>query len=146
MLWHPYVPYDSKGDEHRELLAQTTSWRQDITHQQVVAALYSQVFLNYFKCPDIYDQVILYENLIEDPHAELGKLFDILEMDRKHIPLALTALERDSQNGLFGERAKCRSNTFSEKDLQGINSILSKASLDKLHDITTEDFKKMFQG
>ncbi len=117
-----------------------------MTILEISGVVYCQVFLNYLKCPDIYDQVILYEDLIEDPHAELGKLFDILKIDHKHIPLAITALERDSQNGFFGERAKCRSHTFSDRDLQDINRILSMASLEMLHDIAWEDFKKIFEG
>ena len=146
LLWHPYVPYESRSNEHHVLLSQTTSWRQDMTILEISGVVYCQVFLNYLKCPDIYDQVILYEDLIEDPHAELGKLFDILKIDHKHIPLAITALERDSQNGFFGERAKCRSHTFSDRDLQDINRILSMASLEMLHDIAWEDFKKIFEG
>ena len=117
-----------------------------MTLLEVAVASYSQVFLNYLKCPDIYDQVILYEDFMEDPHVELGKLFDVLKIDHKHIPLALTALDRDSQNGLIGERAKCRSHIFSDRDLQDINRVLSLASLDMLHDIAWEDFKKIFEG
>ena len=38
------------------------------------------------------------------------------------------------------------SHIFSDRDLQDINRILSKASLDKLYDITSEDLEKFYKG
>ena len=53
----------------------------------------------------MFDQLILYEELIRDPETILNELFKIMELSPEHIPVALEALEHDSQQGMkFGER------------------------------------------
>ena len=45
-----------------------------------------------------FDHVILYEDIVENPGLALKTLFDLLNIDHKHISCALGALKKDSQN------------------------------------------------
>ena len=48
--------------------------------------------------------IVLYEDIKDDPEAVCKRLLEVCEVPKEHIPLALEALQSDSQGGTFGKR------------------------------------------
>ena len=53
---------------------------------------------------DQYDIIIIYEDILANPHAVCKRLFEVCKIPLEFIPLALEALKSDSQKGLFVKR------------------------------------------
>ncbi len=55
---------------------------------------------------EIYDHVCLYENLTKHTEQEIKNMFKAINVDQKHVPVAMEALKTDSQKGTFGKRSE----------------------------------------
>ncbi len=120
-----FFPFDKKYD--RVLETRYSKWRQNVTNGERDLGTYAAALSGYFNGnqKDIYDHVILYEDISKDPgfaygflHAKcrnitafmffpdgaLTKIFNSLSISLEHIPLAKSALKVDSQRGIFGKR------------------------------------------
>ncbi len=65
--------------------------------------LYSAAVLAYLKYKKFYKRCVLYEDLLADPVGETTKMFEALGVPTEHVSRALTAMERHSQNHVFGD-------------------------------------------
>ena len=61
------------------------------------------VMEQYIKNKHLYCQTIMYEDLCDNPSRVLQELFSNMNISMENIPFALEAMEKDSQNGLFGK-------------------------------------------
>ena len=90
-------------------------------------------------------KVIIFDDLVTKPELVVGQLLDLMGISREHLSVALKALRRDSQKGIFGQR----------KDKAAINEmecgrieVMIQRSLNSpvgLH-TTREEFKKFVLG
>ena len=77
-----------------------------------------------FQDPNVFDQLILYEELIKDPELVVGKLFMTMVISGEHIPTAMEALRHDSQQGMkFGERGTFKDFMISDENKINIDRI-----------------------
>ena len=53
---------------------------------------------------DDYDMVVLYGDILSDPKAVCEELLEVCEVPKEYVPIAMEALETDSQKGTFGKR------------------------------------------
>ncbi len=82
-----------------------------------------------------------------DPESEMKKVFSLLDMSEDHLPLALSALGRDSQNSTFGERKKGRSHVFAKEFLEKLDVMMAEIGAPEITQHTTEEeFKKFILG
>ena len=84
---------------------------------------------DYLKHKDLYDLAIFFEDVIADPEKELKKIFDLMDIDYKHVPRALETLKEDSQRGTFGTRGKRPK--VSDKEYAYLDSYLRSMGVDK---------------
>ena len=68
----------------------------------------------------------------------------IMQVPEKHLPLALAALDKDSQDGTFGRRMKGRSNVLSDEFLRSLDRCMGQIGAPIRHDMTPDEFKKVF--
>ena len=135
------IPY---GPKYEHVVKSLNKWKQNITYIQSAYLMYASVVATYFDHKDIYEHVILYENLVENPTEEVLKTFKILDIPEHHLRKALSALEKDSQNGTFGSQGGGRKLALSKEDLQELDGYLKDFDLPFRHDITVDDFKSLY--
>ena len=77
----------------------------------------------YLDTKDMYEKKLIFEDLKANPEKEIGDVFDVMGLDKKHIPAALTALKEDSQAGTFGPMGTGHINV-SEDSFDACDSVL----------------------
>ncbi len=80
------LPYDGKYDYILKLFHR---WLQKFSDDDLYFLMFCIISAGYFNNTDIYEHVILYENLSEDPDMELTRIFKVMGIPMKHLPAAL---------------------------------------------------------
>ena len=96
------IPYDDPffHDLYREL-----KWKWKVEYQaQLMALRFSAQISSFLRHRDDYDMVVLYEDILGDPKAVCEELLEVCEVPKEYVPIAMEALETDSQKGTFGKR------------------------------------------
>ncbi len=139
-LFFPRTP------KYQTLLAQYSSWWPPHDPLEAGGLLYYAPSLAcYFENKDMYHQVILYEDISEDPETEPGKMLRIMGVQEELIQGAvLGALEKDSQNATFGKWKKGRTNVLSPDILRRTDEVMADCGIPIRHDMSVEEFKKVF--
>ena len=52
-------------------------WWKNVTNDEVAVNLYTFVLYTYFNHKEIYDHVVLYENLSENPEKEMKAIYKV---------------------------------------------------------------------
>ncbi len=133
------------GDKYNHMLKRFNRWRQNIPDDEASVLNYATTMAAYFETKDIYERVILYENLSGNPEREVKAIFEIMGIPEKNVPLALEALKRDSQNGTFGERGKARKTQLEPWLLDKFDEYMKEVFLPQFHqNMSVPEFKKVF--
>ncbi len=106
---------------------------------------YSMTILAYFDNKNLFNRTILYENLTREPEEELKKVFNIFGVSLDHIPVALDALKKDSQNGIWGQRGGGHSYVLDPRYLSTFDEYMKEMDLPIRHGMTEEEFKELFK-
>ncbi len=134
--------YDGKYDY---MCKRFNTWRQCISNEEFGVLVYALSLTAYFENPKIYDRIIFYEDLSGNTEDEILKLFDIVGVDRKYLPLAMEAMKKDSQNGTFGKRGKGRSFVLEPELLATFNDYMKDMKIPKLrHELSDFDYMSLF--
>ncbi len=136
------MPYDGKYDYILKLFHR---WWQNFSDDDLYFLMFCIISAGYFNTTDIYEHVILYENLSEDPEMELTRIFKVMGIPMKHLPAALGALKSDSQKGTFGSRGQGRSLKLPPESLAGLDKYLGEFNLPMKHNTSAEEFKKLYK-
>jgi hypothetical protein len=100
---HASIPYDDPVWWDR--LSQAKAGRHSFENDQEKLVFgFAGEMTEYLKKKDDYHMVILYEDIMEDPDREARRLFKLLDLSTDHLGAALSALNEDSQQGIFGVR------------------------------------------
>ncbi len=134
-------PYDKKYDS---MLDHLSDYFQNVTNAEEAIIFYTGVLVSYFDHKEIYKGAILYENLIENPEKEVKKIFELIGIPEKHVPTALKALEKDSQNGIFGDRGQNKARQLDQGLLKFCDDYMEKAGVPLRTGMTVEEFKHAF--
>ncbi len=146
--WREFVPmanhmsYDGKYDY---MAKKYNWWRQNVSNEELGILVYAWSLTAYFENPTIYDRIVLYENFTSNTEEEILQLFDILDIEHKHLPLGLEALKKDSQNGTFGARGKGRSFVLEPELLETLDCYMEEMKIPKIrHEMSECEFKSIF--
>ena len=89
-------------------------------------------------------KVVFYEDLCRDFEKEVGEIFDLLEIPRRHLNQAVGATQRDSQGEVLGKSLDWKA-VFTPKEEEFIDTFFSNAKLPiRFHD-TCEQMKQHFK-
>ncbi len=135
--------YDGR---HDHLLKRYNRWWQNISDHEIGAMFYCNFMASYFENKKLFDndKVIFYEDLCKDRKKELEKFFKAAGISTEHIPGALEAFERDSQNGIFTPKGKDRPRQDPDPELlETFNEYMSEMGMPQIrHEMSYEEFKK----
>ncbi len=120
-------------------------WFQNIDHDVWGIIMYSTTVLSFFENKTLFDAVVLYEKLMENPQSELQRMFDLLDIHHENIPEALKALKTDSQNGTWGVRGGGDSILLDQAFLSTFDNYMQRLDLPIRHDMTDIDFRSIFE-
>ncbi len=134
--------------KYKPLLAQYSYWWPPKEELEVGGLLYyASALACYLENRDMYHQVILYEDLIENPEREAGNMLRMMGAPEKDIPGAVRgAMETDSQKGTFGKWKKGRKNVLSKYVLRRTDEVMKICRMPIRHDMSLEEFRKVFFG
>ena len=94
----------------------------------------------YIKNKHLYCQTILYEDLCDNPSRVLQELFSNMNISMENIPFALEAMEKDSQNGLFGKIGGHDNDSLSTK-IQVLDKKFEESEIPISIDMTMESLR-----
>ena len=100
-------------------------------------------FANYLRDKKKYDICVFYEDLVEDPRAEIGRLFRAVGVDLKHLDLSLTALKTDSQHGVLCARGADKA-LVTEAEFETIDRVFQEVGIPFNSKMNLADMKQVF--
>ena len=84
---------------------------------------------------------------MDDPASELERLFFTLGLPSEHVPLALDALERDSQGGRLGSKGQWKEGSrMTSQKWREADGVMQKFGTGLRHDMEFSEFKKVLLG
>ncbi len=145
-FWHYYVdrmamPYTKK---YRELYARISRYIPSQSLIEITAQMYTGPFAEYWEHRSSYKHVFLYENLCESPKKEVETMFDLLDIPKEHIPKAMEALEKDSQQQIFGARGVAKGLEVTDDMVPEIDRLFVKMQVPLSINMTKDKFKALF--
>ena len=108
--------------------------------------VFASSLMCYARNRNIFDYVIIYEDLLENPNTEAGKIFRTLGIPFKHIPNALTAMKKDSQGKFFGHTDGRNSQVFTPEQLGKIDNIFKQLKVPISYGMTLNEFRALMQN
>ena len=63
---------------------------------------------------NIYKQVILYEDLVQDPMGQMTQMFELFDLPVDEVEATLKGLQKHSQNELFDKKATKTTEVYQE--------------------------------
>ena len=87
-------------------------------------------------------KVIIFDDFTSNPEMVVGQLLNLMGISEEHLSTAMKALQKDSQQGIFGQRKKKATITEFECDRIGTMLQRSLNSPVTLH-MTRDEFKKV---
>ena len=139
------VPYDSPKIE--EVYTQyEAQFFPKVTWVEHCALMSALVAACYEREPKVYNDIIFYEDLMENPEATMDRIFGIMGMNKEHIDKALSALNRDSQNRILCPRGEQEGVQLTEKDKDDINRMFKRFNVPLTCEMSLEEFKEFFNS
>ena len=100
---HFPVPYDDAYWEKIRI-----EWRNKRGQPENLMDMFTMNYIGEMACmmkfKDKYHHRMLYEDVMADPDGQVKKVFDVMDVDYKHVETAKEAFNFDSQRGKFGGR------------------------------------------
>ena len=96
--------------------------------------------VTFDKLKHLYDHVLMYEDIVQDPEREIKKVFDVMSVDYCHISKAKEALKHDSQQGILGKRGN---EELDDKDIKDVDSLFIEYGLPYRMHMTLLEWKKI---
>ena len=105
------------------------------------AGAFTAAVLNYIENRDKVDYLLIYDDWMENVQAETEKMFEILGVPNEHIPIAMTALSKDSQGKFFGDTDGKRKNALSPQQRKEIDELYKMLDVPLKYDMTINEFR-----
>lgn len=135
------VPF---GDPMRDqMFQQFNTWFQHVNDEVMFAFMTAGVDYCFLARKDIYEMVVLYEDLHSDPKKVLQELFKIIEAPEDQLDLALEALEHDSQNNILAPRGEAKTGQLSRDKYKEIDQVFKDLGVPLYCDMSFEEFKRI---
>ncbi len=136
--FNSFLPFQ---DQNKEILAANNTWFPAVGIDALGTIFYAGSMACYWKCKEIYDHILYYENLSENPEREMKVVFSLMKIPHEHLESAISGMKKDSQNNTFGKRGQGRSYEMSTETLAYLDDYMRKLSIPITHDMTFEEFK-----
>ena len=107
------------------------------------AVVFASSLMCFSRNRNLFDYIIIYEDLLENPMAETEELFQTFSIPTKHIPNVLTALKKDSQGKFFGNTSGKKTQVFSPKQWQKIENIFKQLKVPISQIMTLNEFRTL---
>lgn len=90
----------------QDLRKKISRWQRNVSVTEMCGIFLGANFVSYLVDRDSYSLAIIYEDLLDRPEAIIRLLLQTAmgRVDEENVVAASAALERDSQNGIFGPR------------------------------------------
>ena len=100
----------------------------------------------YARNRHLFDQIVIYEDLLENPQSETGKLFRTMDVPLKHITNCLTAMKKDSQGKFFGHTDGRKSQIFTPSQWAKIDNVFKQLKVPVSYNMTLNEFRALVQN
>ncbi len=114
-------------------------WFQNISDDEAAALWYTTCLASLRLYLDAFDITVFYEDLVSDPRRTIARLFKVMEIEEEFVSLGLTALERDSQEGIVANQLKL---SVTPQMKETIDQSLRRLRVPLTTESTFEEFKR----
>lgn len=95
---------------------------------------------------NIFKQVILYEDLVQDPIAQMTQMFELFDLPVEEVEATLKGLEKHSQNELFDKKATKTTKVYQEvMDSKVYDEIFQVLKLPIAMNMSLDEYKTFFK-
>ncbi len=145
IMWHylAYLLTRPYKEEYRPILDGLNKWVKPMSYKEAMAYIYASSFACFLEAKHIYRHVVLYEDLVENPEAEVGRLFEAMGVPHDMWSEAMGALQTDSQNRKFGDRGETV--RLGARNWRRVEEILSLFRTGLTRDMAMEDFRRLLE-
>ena len=143
LMW-PYIangltfPYKEK---YLAIGRNMNKWIRPMSYEESFVHVFTSSFASFQEAKHIYKHVIIYENLVADPDAEVEKIFRVMKVPLEYKQEAMKALETDSQAKKFGERGETIK--LDDQVWKNVEDIFAQYYTGLRRDMTLEEFKDL---
>ena len=143
LYWHKLAflltyPHRYKYDY---ISRQMNKYWKPMTYEESFVHIYASALACYLETKDIFKHVVLDEDIIADPEDQVEKLMESMNVPLKYKKEAMSAFEKDSQSGKFGQRGERV--TLSEDIWAGVQKIFDQYYTGLSRDMSMEEFRKV---
>ena len=107
------------------------------------AIVFASSLMCYSRNRNLFDYVIIYEDLMENPQTETEELFKTFSIPTKHIANVLTALKKDSQGKFFKHTDGKKVQIFTPNQWQKVENIFKQLKVPISHIMTLNEFRAL---
>ena len=101
------------------------------------------MFTGYLSTKHIYTHVKIYETMMENVEVGTEKLFQDLNIPLEYVSLAMTALNKHSQNEIFGGSNMNNAKLISETDQGKADQMFEKFNVPVKFNMNVEELNKV---
>lgn len=145
-FWYWNLPFDYDAANLRRVQRQRLANKREFGVNEDHALYYCGSVLSYFSHKSLYTTVVVYENLLRYPNRTVWSLFLALGIDNldQAVLAAVSVLERNSQNNLFGDTKKNRHDRVISRDnWKRVENVFRQVEVPFALDIDLDDFFKL---
>lgn len=129
---------------YKSILQQLRSRMDSLSVGEITALGYGSVIACYKENPEVYKHVVIYESMLSNLEEETKKLFQVLQLPNECIAVALTALQKHSQNNFFGSSALNKEELIT--DWPSANAIFEMLNVSEIQsNMSYSDLQKIFE-
>ncbi len=145
LYWHKIVfmlsfPHRYKYDY---ISRQMNKYWKPMSYEESFVHIYASALACYLETKDIFRHVVLYEDIIADPENQVEELMKAMDVPLAYKKEAMSALEKDSQDGKFGQRGETVK--VSDDMWSAVQKIFDQYYTGLRRDSTLEEFKKILE-
>ncbi len=134
------LPYPFK-EKYRRIFKNINKWIKPMSYEESFAYVIAGSFASFLEAKHVYKYVVVYENLVADPDAEVERMFKAMNIPRRFKAEAMKAFEIDSQYKKFGERGETIE--LDDNLWKKIDAIFEKFSTGLSRDMSMEEFEEL---
>ena len=128
----------------KKLRKKVSNWYSNHTHGQLSALFYAGSFVTYLLDKDMYDYVVLYEDLSQHSEKVTRDMLTLMEIPPEHLEKTMEVFTRDSQQGALGKRGHWeKANLISKKSWDEMDSIFEQMGLPLKCNMSEEEYRKV---
>lgn len=142
----PPLPYDDPYGHLRDFRDGVLEKTDIKSLDMFTAIVFASSLMCYARNRSLFSHVVIYEDLLENPQEETGKLFAKLSLSHRHIANVLTAFKHDSQKNFFKKQPIAQGPIFTTQQWKRVENVFKQLKVPVSYSMTLNEFRALMQN